>query len=137
MHHFIRHTSLTLATDEINQQMWHVVVAQLAYQHEFLMQALLACTELHMAYVNPKQHSNLATRAMTHQNHAFTLFRAEVPTIERENCDAAIVFARVVSITAFAFDEHLDMDGKGDYRLPSWLFFIRSGCKWLFISFSN
>jgi hypothetical protein len=129
MDHFTTHTWLTLADDENTRQMWHDVVPQLAYQDEFLMQALLACSALHMAYLNPNQHSQLIIKARTHQDHAMPLFRAAVPNVEIENCDAVSVFARFVSMTAFALDESLFRVAEKDDKLPSWLFFIRSGCE--------
>jgi hypothetical protein len=129
MDHFITHTWLTLAPDESTRQMWRDIVPQLAYQHEFLMHALLACTALHIAYLNPDQRSEFIIKARTHQDHAMPLFRAAVPSVESENCDAVSVFARLVSMTAFALDESLFMVGGKEDKLPSWLFFIRSGCE--------
>jgi hypothetical protein len=129
MRHFNICTSLTLATDESTEQMRHITVAHLAYQHEFLMQALLACTELHIAYLNPGQRLNLTTSALTRQGNAFTLFRAAVPTLEKDNCDAAIVFARLITITSFALEERSVVGREVDDKLPNWLFFIRSGCE--------
>jgi hypothetical protein len=129
MHHFTTHTWLTLATDENTRQMWHDIVPQLAYQHEFLMHALLTCTALHMAYLSPDQHSELTIKARTHQDLAMPLFRAAVPNVESENCDAVSVFARLLSMIAFALDESLFTIGGKEDKLPSWLFFIRSGCE--------
>jgi hypothetical protein len=109
--------------------MWRDIVPQLAYQHEFLMHALLACTALHIAYLNPDQRSEFIIKARIHQDHAMPLFRAAVPNVESENCDPVSVFARLVSMTAFALDESLFMVGEKEDKLPSWLFFIRSGCE--------
>ena len=95
------------------------------------MHALLACTALHMAYLNPKQRSEFTVKARSHQDHAIPLFRAAVPSIESETCDAILVFARVVTITAFALDEPFSTVEENEDKLPSWLFFIRSGCKLL------
>jgi hypothetical protein len=128
MEHFTTHTWLTLATDENTRQMWRDIVPQLACQHEYLMHALLACTALHIAYLNPDQHSELTIKAGTHQGRSMALFQA-VPTVESENCDAVSVFARLVSMTAFALDESLFTVGEKEDKLPSWLFFIRSGCE--------
>ena len=104
MHHYTTHTWLTLATDKRTRQMWHDIVPQLAYQHGFLMHALLACTTLQMAYLNPNQHSNLTIQARTHQDHAIPLFRGPIQSVESETCDAVLIFARLVAIAAFALD---------------------------------
>ena len=109
--------------------MWHFTIPQIAYQHEFLMHALLACTALHMAYLNPDQHSELTIKARTHQDHAIPLCRAAIHKMESETCDAVFIFARLLAITAFALDERLFVVGEDEDKLPSWLFFIRSGCE--------
>lgn len=129
MNHFTTHTWLTLATDENTQQMWHVIVPKLAYQHEFLLHALLACAALHMAHLQPNRHSELTIKARIHQDHAMPLFRAAISSVESMTCDAVIVFARFLAITGFALEEHLHVDRETEKSLPSWLFFIRSGCK--------
>lgn len=131
MHHYTTHTWLVLANDENTRQMWHDIVPRLACQQEFLMYALMACTALHMAYLNPDRLSELTTKARTYQDHAMPLFRAVVPSVESETCDAVFIFARLVTINAFALDERLFMDGEEEDKLPSWLFFICSGCRWL------
>jgi hypothetical protein len=129
MHHFTTLTWLTLAPDENARQMWHVVVPQLALQNEHLLQALLACSALHVAYLNPEQHLEMIIQARTHQDNAMRLFLATVPSVESETCDAVLLFARLIAITAFSLDEGLFLIGGEEDKLPSWLFFIRSGCK--------
>jgi hypothetical protein len=129
MHHFITHTCLTLAKNENMRQMWRVIVPQLAYQHEYLMHALLACAALHIAYLNPEQRSELTIKARTHQDHAIPLFLAAIPGVESETCGAVLIFVRLVGIIAFALDESLFTVGEKEDKLPSWLFFIRSGCE--------
>ena len=129
MQHFITHTWKTLATGENTRQIWHVIVPQLAYQHDFLMHALLACTALHMACLNPDQHSELNIKARTHQDQAIPLFRTAISSVEVETCDAVYIFALLVAVTTFALDEPVLTTGGKEDKLPSWLFFIRSGCK--------
>ncbi|TVY15499.1 Orsellinic acid/F9775 biosynthesis cluster protein D, partial [Lachnellula arida] len=129
--HYTTHTWLTLATDEITRQMWRDIVPQLAHQYKFLMHALLACSALHMATFYPDRHSELTIKARSHQDHAMPLFRAAIPSVEDETCDAVLIFARLIAITAFALDENLYTVGEKENKLPSWLFFIRSGCHML------
>jgi Fungal specific transcription factor domain len=128
MQHFATRTSLTLADDENMRHMWRTTVPQLAYQHEYLMHALLACAALHMAYLNSEQHSDLVIKARVHQDHAIPLFLAVIQDVDFETCDSVLVFVRLVGITAFALEESSSTAEKKD-KLPSWLFFIRSGCK--------
>ncbi|TVY88871.1 Orsellinic acid/F9775 biosynthesis cluster protein D, partial [Lachnellula willkommii] len=103
----------------------------LAHQYKFLMHALLACSALHMATFYPDQHSELTIKARSHQDHAMPLFRAAIPSVEDETCDAVLIFARLIAVTAFALDERLYTVGEKENKLPNWLFFIRSGCHML------
>lgn len=129
IHHFTTHTWRTLANNENMRQMWRVIVPRLAYQHEYLMHALLACAALHIAYLNPEQHSELTIKARTHQDHAIPLFLAAIPSVESKTCDAVLIFVRLMGIIVFALDERLFTVGEKEDKLPSWLFFIRSGCE--------
>lgn len=129
MQHFITHTRLTLATDENTRQTWQVIVPELAYRHEFLMHALLACTAVHMAHLNPDQHSELTIKAITHQDLAMPLFRATISSLESETCDAVYVFALLMAVTVLASDDRRSVAEEQEDKLPSWLFFIQSGCE--------
>ena len=93
------------------------------------MHALLACAALHIAHLNPDQHRDMTIKARTHQSHAIPLFRAAVSIIDSETSDAVLLFARLISISAFALDERLYVEDDQEDQLPSWLFFIRNGCK--------
>ena len=109
--------------------MWRVTVPQLAYQHEYLMHALLSCAALHSAYLNQGRRSELTIKARTHQDHAIPLFLAAISRLESETCDAVLVFVRLVGLCSFALDESLFTLEEKEDKLPSWLFFIRSGCE--------
>ncbi|RFU32132.1 hypothetical protein B7463_g4211, partial [Scytalidium lignicola] len=128
MLHFTTYTWLTLTNDEDTQQIWHVIVPQLAYQYEYLKHVLLACAALHMAYLNPKRRSELVIQARTHQDLAIPLFLVATRSLESEICDAVLIFVRLLGITSYALDESLIAAEENDNKLPSWLFFIRSGC---------
>ncbi|KAE9364770.1 hypothetical protein N431DRAFT_497199 [Stipitochalara longipes BDJ] len=128
MQHFTTHTWLALADNESMRQMWRVTVLQLAYQHDYLMHAILACAALHMAHLYPDRRSKLVIQARTHQDHAIPAFFAAVPSVESETCDAVLIFVRLVSIVAFSLEENSSRDSDTEDKLPSWLFFIRSGC---------
>jgi hypothetical protein len=129
IHHFTTHTWRTLAPDENTRQMWRVIVPQIAYQHEFLMHALLACTALHMAYLNPDQHLKSTIKARSHYDQAMSLFIASISSVESDTGDAILIFARLVAIITFALDDRLLATGDKEDELPSWLFFIQSGCE--------
>lgn len=127
--HFTTYTCLTLAADEKGQHIWSNMVPSLAYQHEFLMHALLACSALHMASFSPKSRFELITKARIHQGYAMPLFRGAVLEVDNENCDSVLTFARLIAINTFALADQSIINKKEDH-LPDWLFFSRSGCKY-------
>jgi Fungal specific transcription factor domain len=129
MHHFINHTYLTLAVNENMRQMWRITVPQLAYQHEYLMHALLACVALHRAYDSPELHPEMIIKARTHQDRAIPLFLSAIRKVENETCDAVLIFVRLVGIVSFALEQSVCTVEDTEDKLPSWLFFIRSGCE--------
>lgn len=129
MIHFTTHTYLTLAANESAQKMWRDMVPQFAHQYDFLRHALLACTALHMAHLNSVRERELLIKAGTHQDHAMPLFRVSISSLKDETCDAVLIFARQVGITAFALDERVTVIEEKEDKLPSWLVFIRSGCE--------
>ena len=132
MQHFSTVTWKSLTKNENMRGMWRDTVPNLAYQQEYLMHALLACAAFHKAYLNPGQETELMLQARNHQGQAIMLFMAAIPTMARETCDAVLIFVRLVGITGFGLDEtlfNMGEQGAKEAPLPSWIFFIRSGCK--------
>ena len=127
--YFITYTWLSLADNDDMRQMWRVTVLQLAHQHDYLMHALLACAALHMAHLHPERRSKLVIQGRIHQDHAIPSFFAAVPSVDSETCDAVLVFVRLVGIVAFSLEESSFTNGGAEDKLPTWLFFIRSGCE--------
>ena len=95
------------------------------------MHTLLACTALHMAYLDLNQQLKLTIQARIHPDHAIPLFGAAIQSVGIKTCDAVLIFARLVAITAFALDERFLIVKEAEDKLLSWLFFIRSGYKLL------
>jgi hypothetical protein len=128
MQHFTTYTWLSLAESENMREMWRITVPQLAYQHKYLMYALLACSTLHMAHIHPERRSELVIQARTYQDRAIPAFFNAVPSVDSETCDAVLIFVRVVGIVAFSLEESASTESEIEDTLPSWLFFVRSGC---------
>jgi hypothetical protein len=74
-------------------------------------------------------------RARTHQAKAMPLFRAAIAEVDSKNCHAVLIYTHLLVINSFASedeDEKLFLgDTEDEETLPSWLFFLRTGCSML------
>jgi hypothetical protein len=74
-------------------------------------------------------------KAHTHQDIAMPIFRAAIAEVNTSNCHAVLIFTHLLVIYSFASenqDEKLFIgDNEAEDMLPSWLFFLRSGCSML------
>ncbi|KFY83763.1 hypothetical protein V500_09928 [Pseudogymnoascus sp. VKM F-4518 (FW-2643)] len=135
LQHYITSTSLSLTTDARTKTMWQVTVPRIASQFPFLLHGILACAALHLAYLDPGQGRELMIRGRVHQDRAMPLFRSAIESPNRDNCDAVFAFSHLLVIYSFAAereDERLFLvESNALEVLPSWLYFIRSGCSML------
>ncbi|KFY02230.1 hypothetical protein O988_02303 [Pseudogymnoascus sp. VKM F-3808] len=132
LHHYITYTSLTLAADARTKYMWQVTVPHIASQFPFLLHGILACTALHLAYLDPGRGRELMIRGRAHQDRAMPLFRSAIESPNKDNCDAVFAFSHLLVIYSFAAEREDDqlflVESNALDTLPSWLYFIRCGC---------
>lgn len=130
--HFITSTSLTLATNYETRVLWQTTVPRLAHKHRFLLHGLLACAGLHLAYLNPTQATEFTIAARSQQDIAMPLYRSAMNNVDVGNCDACLAFSHILVIYTWASEKEderlLLVEPEGEDVLPTWLYFIRSGC---------
>lgn len=135
--------SFMLSSDELGP-IWLNAVPEIACAHPFILQGILACTALHMAYNDPKNRERYTLRAYAHQDAALPAYRFAIQHPSEDNCDAIITFAFLLAVYTFAteadnFDTPLFLvggtasspfeDDSGETLiLPRWLYFLRAGC---------
>lgn len=112
------------------------------------MHALLECSALHLAYLNPERQQELVAQAVHHKDRGMPLFREAMANPDTNNCEAVFLHTHLLVINCFASEkqderlfmvdghEHIEecaeKSGWSSYEgLPSWLFFIRGGCSML------
>ncbi|KAJ5601791.1 hypothetical protein N7510_011325 [Penicillium lagena] len=141
--HYFSSSYKSFVTNETTETIWLDVVPDLAYNNPFLLRGILACTALHMAYLNRPQRQTYTLRACAHQDAALPEFRYAINHPDEKNCDAIMSFAYLLIIYSFATDSenttnsflivdetHENAD-KPELILPQWLHFIRAGCSML------
>jgi hypothetical protein len=133
LRHYLNVTCWTIA-DLNTEIVWRTAIPELAYRNSFLLHGLLACAAIHLSseQLHPIEY---IVRATNHQKLAMPIFRAAISNPTTDNCHAVLAFAHLLVIYSFAAeneDERLFLaDGDSLELVPSWLFFIRSGCSML------
>lgn len=130
--HFKSSSDLDLAFNLEAKQVWHVAIPQLAVNHSFLKHGILACSALHLAYLNPLERQRYKLTAAYHQDQALPEFRSSIMNANEDNCHALLAFSQLLIVHCFASDEQdenlLLVGGKHESDLPDWLNIIRNGC---------
>jgi len=114
---------------------WQEVIPQLAQESVFLMYGILACSALHLAYLEPDHRQTYRVQVARYQEQAMPLFRAAVAHLDGTNCHATLAFIHLLSIHSFAFEEEderlLLVDVDSPNVVSDWLSFLRSGCDYV------
>jgi hypothetical protein len=133
LQHYITSTSLTISTDAETTTLWQDTVPRLARQHPFLMHGILACAELHLAYLYPAEERDHVLRASMHQELAMPIFRSAIANVDKDNCHAILAFSHALVIYTWASEKQderlLLVEADRQDILPPWLYFLRGGCE--------
>lgn len=128
-HHFIISTSATVARKPGQEEMWRVVVPQLAMQHRFLMRGIFAVSALHMSHLQPHRSDELLIVAARYQQTALQAYRSILCNVDEDNCNAVFAFSALVVCYAFGSPqspEDLLLTGLDRKQaVPDWLYFLR------------
>lgn len=116
----------------VDQRIWQEVIPSLADHSLFLMHGLLACSALHLAYLNPQERPQRIATAAYHHKLALPLFQDAVANINSDNCHAVLAFVHILAICSFAWERNnerlLLVDLDSSEVVSEWLFFLRRGC---------
>jgi len=130
--HYLSTTCFTLATDTVTIELWQTAIPKLAQEFTFLKYGVLACAALHLSYSDTTREQEYFIIANKYQNIATPLYRLELEIVNGHNCDAIFAFSHLLSIYAFASSKHdgrlLLAENNQIDVLPSWLYFMRTGC---------
>lgn len=102
MHHYTRHTYLTVTDLEDTMPTWQDAMPKEAFTHPFLMHGLLSLAAFHIAVLEPGKHKIYIERGMQHYTQALNLYREVLTNTNRENCNALFAFSSLGAIISFA-----------------------------------
>ncbi|KAJ5682242.1 hypothetical protein N7462_005407 [Penicillium macrosclerotiorum] len=145
LRHFFHSTYKSLVMNDQTVQIWLDVVPRLAFNQDFLLRGMLACSALHLAHNEPAKRQIYTIQGCSHQDSALPSFRSAIDHISSENCDAIVAFAYLLVVYSFATDvedpsnsfliinDDVYSGGTGQQIiLPQWLYFIRARCSILY-----
>jgi hypothetical protein len=98
MHHYTLYASKTFARRPQMQEIWQVVVPELAYSYEFLMHGILGLSALHLASIKPERYSHYLAGAGFHMSLGLRSYRRILLSPSRDNCYALFCFSSLIMI---------------------------------------
>lgn len=102
LHNFTTSTSFTLNNEPTLKTLWRINVVQVAFGYEFVMNAILALSALHLAHFRPGKAPFYFTQArLLHQN-GLRVAAAMLTQVDDENCSAIYIFTALTSIITLA-----------------------------------
>lgn len=98
MNNYTRSTSRSFSNIDSIHIIWESVVPELAVKHKFLMHGILALSAFHLCQLRPVEKNKFVALAILHQDLALSHFLPVLPSINVENCEAAVCMAIVLSV---------------------------------------
>ena len=140
MHHFTANTAKTFSDFEEQKNAWQVVIPTLAYDSQYLMDAILAVSALHMRALHPDDHT-LIRASHSYMASALAQYSSLLRGgVSEQNAEALFATSALIAFQASAsrrFEE------AGNYNLPVVWFHSFQGVKtvvmasWLWLRSSS
>ncbi|KAF7938962.1 uncharacterized protein EAE98_001299 [Botrytis deweyae] len=119
-------TSNSLNSNSVVRNIYHTTIVQIAFQHEFVMRALLALSALHMARNRPDQSERLYEYSKQQHEAALRQGTAFIPHITTETCAALHVFSIFTGMHTLGRPRSVDeFVIVGENGITSWLVLFR------------
>ncbi|KAJ5115857.1 hypothetical protein N7456_000205 [Penicillium angulare] len=126
LHHYTVSTCYTLASDPQVRDVFRVLVPQMGFQTDYILNGILALSAIHLARFNPSRYDDLIAHATEY--HALSLSKGLplVSNITPQNCSSLFIFA------LFTLFYNLSRPRSSDTILilengvvPEWLYLLR------------
>lgn len=114
LHHWTWSTSQSVADFPDVSRYWQTVFPQIAFEHTFVMHAILSLAALHQAYLYPERRKQLTMEAMRYHNQAIQGFQRGIDRMNDSNSDALFACSSLNVIYVFAMYGQLYDDAEFD-----------------------
>jgi hypothetical protein len=135
-------TYQTFVRSEKSIDIWKHTVPKLAFKHPFLIHGIFAVSALHLAALHPKREKEYMLLATKYQDLALPVFRSSISHVDKDNCDAMVVFANLIAAYALGSlkpSKNLLDENDGLWGIAEWLQLLRGifsgfGSVWMHIA---
>ncbi|PON30869.1 hypothetical protein TGAM01_v200289 [Trichoderma gamsii] len=114
LHHWTWSTSQSVADFPDVSRYWQTVFPQIAFEHTFVMHAILSLAALHQAYLYPERRKQLTLEAMRYHSQALQGFQRGIERMNDSNSDALFACSSLNIIYVFAMYGQLYDDAEFD-----------------------
>ncbi|TIA22405.1 hypothetical protein D6C81_03409 [Aureobasidium pullulans] len=105
IHFFMTTTIKTLCHDPKDWHMWEVGLPQLAFQNDYLLDAVFAMTCLHRGSLHTLNKSYWLRSAVQYQSRALPMFYKVLDNVNEGTCHAAFAFSLLTSMVEIAMPQ--------------------------------
>ncbi|KAJ5904273.1 hypothetical protein N7504_006656 [Penicillium tannophilum] len=126
LHHFTISTALTLSPDPQIRDLWRVVIPQMAFTTDYLLDGILALAALHIARYNSGRRHYLLAYAIERQSASLSKALPLIPGVTPQTCSPLFVFGVLMLYFSLARPiQEDDMLVLGNGVIPEWLYLLR------------
>jgi hypothetical protein len=132
LHHFVTATvkdKFLSGHDSKVVEVWTVHAPRLAFEHSYLLNAIISVAALHSAKLNP-QNPAMAEVYRRYFNIAVREHRAIIASLGPANTDAVCLSASLISLLTFMLRQNIEF---GNYSPPLHYFYLSAGHRLVFI----
>lgn len=135
--HYRNYTYKTLSCGPETDDVFRIIVPQLAHQFPFLLHGILSCSSLHLASIDPQNRPYYTIRSIQHADQAAPAFRWATINVDSNNSQAVLAFAFFLVVYALGSESNdqplfLSKDNsQEDAPSLEWIEILRNGCSML------
>lgn len=98
MHHFTTVVCKTLSGRKEVQDVWGIVLPQMAFSCDYLMHGILALSALHLATLKAENKSDYIDCSMAHLHCSLSTYNQVLPNIAADNCVPLFALSSLVAV---------------------------------------
>ena len=98
MHHFTTDVCKTLSARKEVQDVWGLVMPQMAFSCDYLMHGILALSALHLATLKAENKSSYIDCSMAHFHCSLNTYNQVLPNIAADNCLTLFALSSLVTV---------------------------------------
>lgn len=138
VHHYTTSTYKTISRDEKDTYIWRDAVFEDGLEFAFVLDAVLALTALHKAFLNPREGQKHISNSLAYQDQGLRAYQAQLTDYNPRNCKALFIFPVIMNISIIAMSRgYASMSATSPIRTLHSVLEILRGVKVIFHTSSD